>query len=109
MHLWDRDPLLSLQRFTDPMDTPTPKSAVLPEEYLTISEVALRLKLKEKTVQNKMASGVFRRGVHYFSPPGMRPRFKWTAVVVWMEQEQQKTPQTRTDSIRMARGYLLGN
>src|SRR5262245_29442713 len=48
----------------NPME-PTLKSGALLEEYLTISEVAARLKVKPKTVRNKMASGVFRQGVHY--------------------------------------------
>ena len=38
------------------------------EEYLTIAEVAARLKIKPKTIKNKMAAGIFRRGVHFFSP-----------------------------------------
>ena len=44
------------------------------EEYLTITELAERLKIKPKTVKNKMAAGIFQRGVHYFSPPGLGPR-----------------------------------
>ena len=44
------------------------------EEYLTITELAARLKVKPKTVKNKMAAGIFQRGVHYFSPPGLGPR-----------------------------------
>jgi hypothetical protein len=40
------------------------------DEYLTIAEVAARLKIKPKTVKNKMAAGIFRCGVHYFSPAG---------------------------------------
>jgi len=90
------------------MDTPTLKSGVLPDEYLTITEVAARLKLKKKTVQNKMGSGVFREGVHYFSPEGMRPRFKWDAVVAWMEQGKVRASQAEEDGIPMARGYKLG-
>jgi hypothetical protein len=78
------------------------------EEYLTISEVAARLKVKPKTLQNKMASGVFRKGVHYFSPPGMGPRFKWAAVVGWLEQTQKETLEEASDAIPMARGYRLG-
>jgi len=38
------------------------------EEHLTIEEVAERLRLKPKTVRNKMGSGIFRKGVHYYSP-----------------------------------------
>jgi len=50
------------------------------EEYLTIAELSARLKIKPKTVKNKMAAGIFRCCVHYFSPAGLGPRFKWSAV-----------------------------
>jgi hypothetical protein len=77
------------------------------EEYLTISELSTRLKIKPKTVKNKMASGIFQKGLHYFSPQGLGPRFKWSAVVAWLEQSQE--PKTESyDSIPMARGYQLG-
>src|SRR5215471_19988450 len=87
------------------MDQPTPTSRA-PEEYLTISEVAGRLKVAPKTVRNKMASGVFRKGVHYVRPNGLGTRFKWGAVVAWLEQEETGTPEE--DAIPMARGYQLG-
>ena len=90
------------------MSERTAKSGASPEEYLTISEVAARLKVKPKTVRNKMASGVFRKGVHYFSPPSMGPRFKWSAIVSWLEQGQRQTPSEALDAIPMARGYSLG-
>jgi hypothetical protein len=76
------------------------------EEYLTIAELAARLKLTPKTVRNKMASGVFIEGVHYFRPKGLGTRFKWGAVVAWLEQTEA-TP-SDGDSIPMARGYRLG-
>ena len=75
------------------------------DEYLTIAEVATRLKLTAKTIKNKMASGAFRLGVHYFRPPGMQARFKWSAVVTWLEQGQE--PTTESDSIPMPRSYRL--
>jgi hypothetical protein len=97
------------------------------EEYLTITELSARLKIKPKTVKNKMAAGIFRRGVHYFSPAGLGPRFKWSAVVAWLEQSSElemlapTTPQSsenkggdpvphknRVNRIPMARGYMLG-
>lgn len=78
------------------------------EEYLTIPEIAARLKVKPKTIKNKMAAGIFRRGVHYFSPPGLGPRFKWSAIVAWLEAAKQQSV-TLDDSIPMARGYALGN
>ena len=78
------------------------------EEYLTIAEVAERLKVKPKTVKNKMASGIFKRGVHYFSPVGLGPRFKWSAVVLWLEQQVSTHNEAEVDAIPMARGYVLG-
>ena len=75
------------------------------EEYLTITEVAERLKLKPKTIKNKMAAGIFRRGVHYFSPAGIGPRFKWSALVAWLEQSQEHTSENVHDSIPMPRHY----
>jgi hypothetical protein len=90
---------------TSAPNTPSPIGAAI-EEYLTISEVAARLKLTPKTVRNKMSSGVFRQGVHYVRPKGLGTRFKWGAVVAWLEQEETGT--LDDDSIPMARGYLLG-
>ena len=66
------------------------------------------MKLKPKTVRNRMASGVFRRGTHYFSPKGIGPRFKWSAVVAWLEGKEEQTTQEVNDLIPMARGYFLG-
>jgi hypothetical protein len=57
---------------------------------LTIEELSARLKIKLKTIKNKMASGIFRKGVHYFSPKGLSPRFKWSAVVAWLRNERSR-------------------
>jgi hypothetical protein len=86
-------------------NAPSPVGAAM-EEYLTISEVAARLKVTPKTVSNKMASGVFRQGEHYVRPKGLGTRFKWGAVVAWLEQKETGAPDE--DSIPMARGYRLG-
>jgi hypothetical protein len=75
------------------------------EEYLTIAELSARLKVKPKTIKNKMAAGIFRRGVHYFSPVGLGPRFKWSAVVAWLEQSQEHAIENVDDSIPMPRHY----
>jgi hypothetical protein len=74
------------------------------EEYLTINELSARLKIKPKTIKNKMAAGIFRKGVHYFSPVGLGPRFKWSAIVAWMEESQEPGAESDDDSIPMARG-----
>jgi hypothetical protein len=59
--------------------------AARPEEYLSVAELAARLELRPKTVRNRMYDGTWRRGKHWFSPPGIGPRFKWSAVVCWLE------------------------
>ena len=79
-----------------------------PEEYLTIAETADRLKLSPKTIKNKMAAGIFKKGIHYFSPVGMAPRFKWSAVVSWLEEGELAQSESDLDPIPMARGYRLG-
>jgi hypothetical protein len=79
------------------------------EEYITIQELSERLKVKPKTIKNKMAAGIFRKGLHYFSPAGLGPRFKWSAVVVWLEESERPAAELPTDAIPMARGYLLGD
>jgi excisionase family DNA binding protein len=76
------------------------------EEYLTITQVAERLGVKPKTIRNKIALGVFSEGVHYFRPPGLGTRFKWSAVAAWIEQKPTTAPEA--DTIPMARGYRLG-
>ena len=79
------------------------------EEYLTIEDVAKRLRLSPKTVRNKMADGTFKRGIHYFSPHGLSPRFKWNAVKAWLESDQPKSDESTkgAEGIPMARGYML--
>lgn len=80
------------------------------EEYLTIKELSSRLKVKPKTIKNKMASGIFQKGVHYFSPKGIGPRFRWSAVVAWLEageQEQAKAP-NNGNGVSKPDGHWLG-
>jgi len=77
-------------------------NSTVSEEYLTIEEVASRLKLKPKTIKNKMAAGIFKKGRH-----GLRPRFKWSAVVAWLEESEKQTEESGNGAIPMARGYFL--
>ena len=77
------------------------------EEYLTIAELSARLKVKTKTIENKMSSGIFKKGLHYFRPKGLRTRFKWSAIVQWLEEKEEQTTQEGNGGIPMARGYFL--
>lgn len=58
------------------------------DEYLTVAELAARLKLKPKTVRNRMHDGTWRRGDHWFRRVGIGPRFRWSAVVEWLEAQE---------------------
>jgi hypothetical protein len=82
---------------------------LMTEEYLTIKELSARLKLAPKTIKNKMAAGVFQRGIHYFSRPGLGPRFKWSAVIAWLEEKDKEIAEQPANAVPMARGYLLGS
>jgi hypothetical protein len=59
----------------------------MPREFLTVAELADELRLKPKTVRNRMYDGTWRRGEHWFSRPGIGPRFKWSAILRWLEGE----------------------
>ena len=78
------------------------------EEYLTVDELGQRLKLSPKSIANKMSAGVFVEGVHFFRPPSMRVRFKWSAIQRWLEGEEAAAKElTEKHGIPMARGYLM--
>jgi excisionase family DNA binding protein len=74
-----------------------------PDEYLTTAEVAALLKISVKTLRNKVSAGVFRKGIHYFKPEGLSPRFKWSAVQAWIEGDENQID----EGIAMRRGYTL--
>jgi excisionase family DNA binding protein len=57
-------------------------------EYLTTSEVASRLRWSKRTVRAKIRAGVFRRGEHFFQPPGCQCRWKWSVISKWLEGER---------------------
>lgn len=82
------------------------------EVWLTVEEAAAYLKLKKKTLRNKMTRKILRKGVHYFRPPGMGTRFKQSALRDWMEGKDLAPPELAMPGdrpIRMARGYVLGS
>jgi hypothetical protein len=58
------------------------------ERYLTTTEVANLLRVRPKTLRNKVAAGVFRQGEHFFRKPGIGPRWMREAVVRWLESEE---------------------
>lgn len=63
-------------------------SGQLIEEYLTVKEVAQRLKYEPRTIKDKMHDGTFILTVHWLRPKGRRPLFKWSKVVELIEGER---------------------
>jgi hypothetical protein len=63
--------------------------------YLTDRKLAPKLSWSTKTLEKKVREGVFKEGVHYFQPSGMRRRWKWSAVVLWLETSDRQ-PESET-------------
>jgi excisionase family DNA binding protein len=55
------------------------------DEYLTISEAAHVLRVKPKTLRNKIARGLFVEGVHFIRRRGLGLRFKRDGLARWLE------------------------
>jgi hypothetical protein len=68
------------------------------EKFLTIEEVAKRLHWSPKTVRNKMAAGVFKKGVHYDSPPGLPTLFRWNAVMALYNFRDERDPDVQASN-----------
>lgn len=54
-------------------------------EYLTTAEAAALLRVKPRTLRNKVVAGVFREGKHFFRKAGLGPRWKRSALISWLE------------------------
>jgi len=55
-------------------------------QYLSTAEVAARLRWSTRTLREKVRTGVFRRGVHFFEPAHTQRRWRWSSVAAWMEE-----------------------
>jgi len=64
-----------------------------PEEYLTVRQIAGRIKYGEQTVRNMMTAGVFRRGVHYYKRRG-RVLFLWSRMEQWLREDTVGSTET---------------
>ncbi len=78
------------------------------DEYLTIAEVAHRARCSAKTIRNKMASGILRKGVHYSRPRGLGPRFRSDSIRAWLDGSDVEE-KLKEGIIPMAGGYKLGD
>ena len=79
-------------------------------DYLTIDEAAELLRLSPVTVREKMRKGDFCLGIHYFRPRRLKPRFKRSALIEFIENGPVKSDSKERESVSipMRRGYTLG-
>lgn len=75
------------------------------DDYITVEELAKRLNYTVKTVRNKVAEGVFKKGVHYSTAAGLPMMFKWSAIIACYRFSESDQP--IDDLIPMARGYSM--
>lgn len=71
-------------------------------EYLTTGEATELLRLAPKTLRNKVASGVFVEGAHFFRKPGLGPRWKREALVRWLEDRELDQPDSMVEDVPLA-------
>lgn len=102
--------LKEAEKFPEQLLRPNATRDLTSDELLTIGEIARRLKLKPKSVRNKMSSGIWRLGTHYFRPKGLSTRFSWPAIVRWLQGEEQKeTLSNPLEGILMVRSHRRSN
>jgi hypothetical protein len=98
------------EKFPEQLLPPNANRELTTDALLTIGEVARRLKLKPKSVRNKMSSGIWKLGIHYFRPKGLSTRFSWPAIVRWLRGEDQKeTVSNPLEGILMVRSHRKAN
>jgi hypothetical protein len=69
------------------------------EEYLTVRQVAERIKYREQTIRNMMSAGVFSRGIHYFKRR-RRVVFLWSSLEQWLREDSSSSADfRRSDSV----------
>ena len=58
------------------------------KDYLSLKELCERIPYNDQTIRNMMTKGKLLLGTHYYKPNG-RLIFKWSAIVKWIEGEQE--------------------
>ena len=67
------------------------------EEYLTVEELAARIKFSRQSIYNMISKGEFVLHQHYLKPRPKKILFKWSAIMTWMEKGSSKPdPQNKS-------------
>ncbi len=57
------------------------------EEYLTVTQLAARIKFSPRSIYNMISSEKFVKGKHYVKPSRKKVLFLWSAIRIWMEHD----------------------
>ena len=69
--------------------------------YLNPKNAAAFLDMSTSRLRTLQREGVLIEGVHYFQPPGLRPRFSKAALSEWLESSGKPAPaENFTDVLR---------
>ena len=67
------------------------------EEYLTVEELAGRIKFSRQSIYNLIFKREFILNEHYLKPRPKKILFKWSAIKAWMEKAPSKpNPQNKS-------------
>lgn len=62
------------------------------EQYLTVKELAERIKMAPGTVRNLVWRKEFKENIHYLKPTPRKILFIWSAVEAWLHGAQDTLP-----------------
>ncbi|MFC1816452.1 helix-turn-helix transcriptional regulator [Thermodesulfobacteriota bacterium] len=64
------------------------------EEYLTVDELASRIKFSKRSLYNLIYKKTFVLGKHYFKPTPKKILFKWSEIQTWIERPSDASIET---------------
>ncbi len=67
------------------------------EQYLTVKELAERIKMAPGTVRNLVWRKEFQENVHYLKPTSRKVLFIWSAVEAWLHGGHTGRPVAGSD------------
>ena len=69
------------------------------QEFLTVSELAQRIKYSPQTLYNMISSKKFVKGQHYIKPSRRKILFIWSGILVWLESQDNAFASSDTTAV----------
>ena len=67
-------------------------------EYITVSELSLKIKYTEQSIYNLINKNIFIKGVHYYKPTPKKILFKWNSIINWIEGNVSMNDEINSES-----------